>query len=184
MESPKSHMLFIVKRIAIVILLAGALAAALPAQARLVEEKRWLGVKVLDGHGHEVSRQIMVTVFYDGDSPSPRPVVILNHGRAAKAADRAALGRAQYSDASKWLTQLGFIVAVPTRIGYGVTAGPDVEDSGACGSKHYPPAYAAAAAADRCKCWSTSGPGARRTRSAPSSWANRSAERPRSPWRP
>ena len=39
----------------------------------------------------------------------------------------------------------GFIVAVPTRVGYGVTGGEDVEDSGPCDRTDYPPAYATGA---------------------------------------
>jgi dienelactone hydrolase len=35
---------------------------------------------------------------------------------------------------------------VPTRVGYGESGGPDVEDSGACESRRYEPVYAAAAA--------------------------------------
>ena len=41
---------------------------------------------------------------------------------------------------------MGFMVASPTRFGYGVTGGDDVEDSGTCNNKKYPPSYEAAAA--------------------------------------
>jgi dienelactone hydrolase len=37
------------------------------------------------------------------------------------------------------------MVVVPTRIGYGVTGGEDVEDTGNCNRKNYPPGYDAAA---------------------------------------
>jgi dienelactone hydrolase len=43
------------------------------------------------------------------------------------------------------LAGFGFMVAVPIRIGYGVTSGEDVEDSGACDRKDYPPVFQAAA---------------------------------------
>ena len=135
-----------VTRLAAVLAAATLLAHATLASARLVEEKHWLPVKVQDSHGNDLERQIMVTVFYDDDVPKPYPVVIINHGRAVSASDRAALGRAQYSVASQWFTQMGFIVAVPTRIGYGVTGGRDVEYTGECNSKYYPPGYVASAA--------------------------------------
>jgi dienelactone hydrolase len=122
------------------------LTAALAAQAGIVEDKFMLPVKVVDGHDHEIQHSIMVSTFYDSDTPAPRPVIVINHGRAAAAMDRSKLGRAQYSVASKWLASMGFFVAVPTRIGYGVTGGPDVEDTGDCSRKYYPPGYAAAAA--------------------------------------
>jgi dienelactone hydrolase len=129
---------------------AWALAALLifPAavSARIVEEKHLVPAKVESSRGIEVSRDIMVTFYYDDEAPKPYPALILNHGRAAGASERYSLGRAQYSKISQWLAQRGFMVAVPTRIGYGVTGGDDVEDSGACGNKNYPPGYAAAAA--------------------------------------
>jgi dienelactone hydrolase len=127
-------------------LAACALALAVQSHAALVEVKRWVPAKASDGWGREFSRDIMVTVFYEGSVDGPRPVVILNHGRASTAAERHGLGRAAYLEASKWFVKRGFLVAVPTRIGYGVTGGPDVEDTGGCASKRYEPGYAASAA--------------------------------------
>ena len=126
--------------------LAVWLAHSTVALATLVEEQHWVPVKVRDSHDHDIEQKIMVTVFHDSDATKPYPLVVLDHGRAVSAQDRAALGRAKYSVASSWLTQLGFMVAVPTRIGYGVTGGPDVEYTGECSNKYYPPGYAAAAA--------------------------------------
>ncbi len=40
---------------------------------------------------------------------------------------------------------MGFLVAVPTRVGYGVTGGDDLEDTGDCNRKNSTPAYEAAA---------------------------------------
>lgn len=114
--------------------------------ARPVELKRWVGVKAVDSWGHEFSRDIMVTVFYEESVDGARPLVILNHGRAVTADQRKALGRATYAEASKWLVKRGFVVAVPTRIGYGVTGGPDIEDSFGCSNKNYAPGYAASSA--------------------------------------
>jgi dienelactone hydrolase len=113
--------------------------------ARLVEEQIRVPVKVADIHGKEIEHRIVVTVWYDSGAPRPLPVLMLNHGRAVKAAERAAMGRARYSAASSWFTKFGFVVAVPTRVGYGVTGGPDVEDSGACTRKNCPPVYLASA---------------------------------------
>ena len=55
------------------------------------------------------------------------------------------MARARYSEASDWFARQGFLVAVPTRIGYGITGGDDVEDSGDCRQRRYPPVYQAAA---------------------------------------
>ncbi|MGQ2981084.1 MAG: alpha/beta hydrolase family protein [Polaromonas sp.] len=116
------------------------------AHARLVEEVVQVPVKVVNGYGKEITQDIVVTLFHDDALPKPYPVLVLGHGRAPDAQGRAALGRARYSTNSRWLTRLGFLVAVPTRVGYGESGGEDVEDTGDCQRKNYPPGYAAAAA--------------------------------------
>ena len=127
-------------------LLAGFCALAAQAvQARLVEEQHDLPVAVVDAYDRPVAQAIKLTVFFDDSTPQPRPVLIINHGRATDAAARGALGRARYGDAARWFARFGFAVAVPTRLGYGVSGGADVEDSGACGAKNYAPGYRAAA---------------------------------------
>ncbi|WP_284619802.1 alpha/beta hydrolase family protein [Aquabacterium humicola] len=120
-------------------------AFALPARAKLVEEHFKLPVEVADAYGKKVARAIVVTVFVDDETPQPRPVVVLNHGRAPTVAGRAAVGRSRYPEASAWFAQQGFVVALPTRIGYGETGGEDVEDTGRCERTRYLPGFAAAA---------------------------------------
>jgi dienelactone hydrolase len=122
------------------------LSACAAVQARMLEEQIDLPVTVNDAYGKRIEHTIKVTVFSDDANPRPAPVLVLNHGRAADPLDRVKLGRARYTDASRFLVRLGFIVAVPTRIGYGATGGEDVEDTGLCSKKNYPPGYAAAAA--------------------------------------
>src|SRR5262249_46623651 len=65
------------------------------------------------------------------------PYVVINHGRVSSEKGRAKFGRMKYSDISRYLVSLGFVVLVPTRVGYGVTGGPDVEYSGPCDKKNY-----------------------------------------------
>jgi dienelactone hydrolase len=127
----------------IALFLSSLLATAVSAVVR--EEQVDLPVQVVDGYGKSISQVIKVTVFSDDSNPRPAPVMVINHGRAATAEGRAALGRARYSAISQFFVRQGFIVAVPTRIGYGLSGGEDVEDTGGCSSKRYPPAYAAAA---------------------------------------
>lgn len=127
-------------------LVAALLATAGAAHARLHEVQIDVPVKVVDMYNKSSEQVIKVTIFYDDTNPRPAPVLVLNHGRAAAAEDRVKLGRARYSDASKFFVQRGFVVAVPTRVGYGVSGGDDVEDSGTCSRKNYPPGYASAAA--------------------------------------
>lgn len=125
-------------------LFAGALVAlAAPAAARVIEENLRIPVTLRGAGGEPVTRAVVVTIFRDDTMPRPYPLLVLNHGRAVDAKARAALGRARYPVASQWFAARGFLVAVPTRIGYGVTGGPDVEYSGPCNRKAYEPAYAA-----------------------------------------
>lgn len=127
---------------------AAALAAAMfavPAHARLHESQMDVPVEVVDAYGKHIAQPIRVTVWSDDANPAPAPVLVFGHGRSAHADQRAGMGRARFSDASAFFVRRGFIVAVPTRIGYGVSGGEDVEDSGTCQDKNYPPGYAAAA---------------------------------------
>jgi dienelactone hydrolase len=103
-------------------------------------------VKVANAFGREVEHSITVGLFSESSAPKPYPLLVLNHGRAANAADLVKTKVADYAAAARWLTGFGFLVAVPIRVGYGVTGGPDVENSGDCRSKNYPPVYHAAAA--------------------------------------
>ena len=125
-------------------LLLALLACALPAHAILQEEVIELAVSVQPVVGRAVSQPITVTIIRD-DSVEKSAVLILNHGRAVKREDREKLGRARYGDNARYFVGKGFVVFVPTRVGYGISGGPDVEDSGACQKKDYPPVFEAAA---------------------------------------
>lgn len=131
--------------VALAVVLGGSVAGITSVSAELIEQQLRVPVKVASAYGNDVARDIVVTVFHDNTTPQPYPLLVLNHGRSPDSAGRAAMGRARYSVASQWFAALGFMVGVPTRVGYGVTGGEDVEDSGQCSRKNYPPVYAAAA---------------------------------------
>lgn len=115
------------------------------AGAALREEQLQVPVEVKDAYGKQIRHTITVTYFHDDADATPRPVVVINHGRAGDAQGRLALGRARYAAAARWFVQRGFVVAVPTRIGYGVTSGEDVEDEGPCRDKRFTAPLLAAA---------------------------------------
>ena len=115
------------------------------AVAAIVEERTTVPVRVRTVDGRDVERAIVVALFLESSSPAPRPLLVLNHGRSGSAAERARLRTSDYAAAARWLTRFGFIVAVPVRVGYGETGGEDVEDSGSCAQKVYPPTFHASA---------------------------------------
>jgi dienelactone hydrolase len=129
------------RQLALVFALA---ACALPARAVLQEQVVELNATVADYTGRAVTHPFKVTVFRD-DTVAKAPFLILNHGRPARSDDFKKMGRQRYGDNSRYFVQKGFAVFVPTRIGYGPTGGEDVEYSGACNARNYPPAYEAAA---------------------------------------
>lgn len=135
------------RRSAASLVLFAILSLALPAaQATIQETVIRLPARVSDAYGKVIEQEFVVTVFEDdAPAPAPRPIALLLHGRAADPAKRAKMGRATYRANARWLVHQGFVVAVPTRIGYGETGGEDVEDTGSCGNKIYPPGYQAAA---------------------------------------
>lgn len=126
------------------LLLVLALAIPSLSLAAIVEEVLDVPVSVKTMYGQEVNQAIKVTVFRD-DQREKAPYLVLNHGRPATVAGFAGMKRQRYSDNSRYFVALGFVVLVPTRVGYGETGGPDVEDSGRCESRNFAPAYAVAA---------------------------------------
>lgn len=127
------------------VVLWGALGGAGLAQAAIVEDVIDVPVQVSNMYGREFAQTIKVTVFHDTDR-ARSPYLVLHHGRPTSAAEMAKVPRFRYSQASRYFVSLGFTVLVPTRVGYGESGGPDVEDSGHCEARAYEPAYAAAAA--------------------------------------
>jgi len=125
--------------------LGAGLGAANGAYAALIEQQIDVPVSLKNMYGKPVEQNMRVTIWRDDANPAPAPILVLNHGRAAEAAGRANLGRARFTVASRFFVRYGFVVAVPTRVGYGVTGGDDLEDAGGCNSRVYPPVYEAAA---------------------------------------
>jgi len=123
---------------------AALLLAAGGAEAAVVEEIVRIPVTIRHEVLGEIRHELPVTVFRD-DAIARSPFVVLGHGRATSAAANAALGRVRYTENSRYLVSLGFAVFVPTRIGYGIAGGQDIEHSGPCAAKRYAPGYDAAA---------------------------------------
>lgn len=73
----------------------------------------------------------MVAHVFRPPGEGPFPVLVFSHGRAGSDAERRALANpVQHGHARYWMRR-GYAVVAPVRPGYGVTGGPDREDSGA-----------------------------------------------------
>lgn len=121
-----------------------AIGASATVSAKIIETILDVPVQVTSASGQVVAQTIKVTVFHDNLRFSA-PYLILNHGRPYEDAKRAAMRRMAFPDVSRYFVERGFAVLIPTRIGYGYSGGPDVENTGECQKRNYPPGYAAAA---------------------------------------
>jgi dienelactone hydrolase len=110
--------------------------------ARIVEEVEKVPVTVVDVDGVTIRQDIVVTIFRDDQAPKA-PYLILNHGRSTSAKGTASFGRARYPSNARYFVRKGFVVLVPTRIGYGVSGGVDAERSGSCQHRDYRASYRA-----------------------------------------
>lgn len=124
---------------------AVALLASAPAWAGMQERVLQVPVTATSPQGKQVKGQIAVTVYSDPANPVPAPVLVLNHGRSPQAEGRKELHRARFAKQARYFVSRGFLVAVPTRLGYGPTFESDAEDSGPCKAKRFAPAMNAAA---------------------------------------
>jgi len=115
-----------------------------PAAARLVEDVVRIPVEMKDIYGRQHQHAMTVTIFRD-DERVRSPFLVISHGRG-NTERRAALGRARYPDNARYFVSQGFAVFIPTRVGYGITGGPDVEDSGPCARREFAAAFEAGAA--------------------------------------
>jgi dienelactone hydrolase len=114
----------------------------------LVEQTLHVPVHLDQGGGAGPDRELVVTVVR-AEAPKRLPFAVILHGRPGDAAGRAAIGQQKYPANARYLARLGFVVLVPTRIGYGVTGGPDVEFTGPCADKRPEPGLAAAVSQTR-----------------------------------
>jgi dienelactone hydrolase len=74
------------------------------------------------------------------DDARAHPLALLLHGRGRDATENLRLGRADFPANARYLAQRGYAVLIPTRIGYGIAGGPDVENTGLCPHKSLEPA--------------------------------------------
>lgn len=124
-------------RVIAALLGGGMLLCACTARAAVQEQVLMMPVTVPDTPAGRVPAQVTVTVLRDDRFAGPRPWVLLLHGRPLDHATFPRLGRQRFPATADWLAAQGLVVIVPTRLGYGFSAGPDLEDTGGCDTKQF-----------------------------------------------
>jgi dienelactone hydrolase len=107
--------------------------------ARIIEEIIEVPVSVSNSNftnNPKFEQKITVTIWRD-DAVKKAPYLLFSHGRAGTDQERGKFGRSSEKRNSEYFVSKGFTVILPTRIGYGVSGGPDADYSGACGNKNY-----------------------------------------------
>lgn len=113
-----------------------SLALPLDAYAEIIETTLQIPIQIVRNQQAPLRQQIVVTVLRDS-ATRRAPLALIAHGRPVTPQDRVRLGQVKYPGNALWLVQHGYVVVVPTRIGYGVTGGPDLDNSGECLNKDY-----------------------------------------------
>ncbi len=118
-----------ISRLGTIALLALSFLCALTAaRADIIEEVIEVPTSLKTLYWGEFTRNIKVTVFRDTQREKS-PYLVINHGRPTRD-EMHKFTRSRYSQNSRYFVSLGFVVLVPTRIGYGETGGPDMESAG------------------------------------------------------
>ena len=107
--------------------------------AKIIEEIIEVPVSVSNSNftnNPKFEQKITVTIWRD-DVIKKAPYLLFSHGRAGTDQERGKFGRSSEKRNSEYFVSKGFTVILPTRIGYGVSGGPDADYSGACGNKNY-----------------------------------------------
>jgi len=103
-----------------------------PRDTELRESVVSIDITLADLYSRSETRPLIVTVFRPpGDGV--HPVLIFNHGRPAIGSKFKEMGRQRFHSVARFFTAQGFVVMVPTRVGYGQTHSSfDPEYAGPC----------------------------------------------------
>lgn len=80
---------------------------------------------------------VLAATTYRPQGEGPFPLIVLNHGSPASAAEREKMGRWRVLDIVQEFVIRGYAVLVPMRRGYGMTGGQWAESYGRCNAPDY-----------------------------------------------
>lgn len=89
---------------------------------------------------------LMHTTVLRPQGRGPFPLVLINHGSTANAAEREGLPRIEFEPVATWFVGRGYVVALPQRPGHGETGGVYLESIKSCDNADYQGAGLGAAA--------------------------------------
>jgi dienelactone hydrolase len=89
--------------------------------AELRESVARVEVRLTDFYGRSETRPLVITTFRPPGA-GRHPLVVFNHGRPAGLTQLREMGRQRYLAVARFFAAQGFVVMVPTRVGYGETA--------------------------------------------------------------
>lgn len=112
------------------------LAYPLSVFSEVIEETVRFAASAKGASGLAVERQMVLTIVRD-NKQKKSPYIIVHHGRPESPTRFAVMGQQRYPANANYFVAKGFVVLIPTRIGYGLTGGQDVEYTGECDSKNY-----------------------------------------------
>jgi dienelactone hydrolase len=112
------------------------LACPMPAQSEIIEETVRVPANIQAAAGVVVEHQLVMTIVRD-TKQKKSPYIIIHHGRPDSPIRFAVMGQQRYPANANYFVAKGFVVLIPTRIGYGLTGGSDVEYTGECENKNY-----------------------------------------------
>ena len=88
--------------------------------AELRESVAKIDVTLTDLYSRTETKPLVITVFRP-IGEGRHPLIIINHGRPATESQFKEMGRQRFHSVSRFFAAQGFVVMVPTRVGYGET---------------------------------------------------------------
>ncbi len=106
------------------------------AYSEIMEETFRIPLTISVLSGKTVTQDVILTIVRE-TGRQKAPFVVIQHGRPENPIKFALMNQVHYPTNADYFVTKGFVVVIPTRIGYGLTRGPDVEYTGTCDAKNY-----------------------------------------------
>ena len=106
------------------------------AHAETLEETYRAPMKLVGPDGATIRQEVILTIVRES-TRMKAPFIVIQHGRPEIPLKFPLMNQVRYQTNADYFVSKGYVVVIPTRIGYGLTRGPDVEYTGTCNAKNY-----------------------------------------------